>query len=306
VTYAPPIRDVRCSINGFDPFILFPKDGEYDDVEEEIVITLPDLRPGQTTIELTTRNTFGAISTLYKKEIFVISLLYYDFRIESRNDGIDISWSMRGETFGAKYELHRLTTGAGESSDKVIATDAQIKRVTRPGGQVKLEYFDTDVTPGANYSYYAVGTFEFQYEGQMTGFEIGSQEVGTTAPFPISGGLLSTPSPNPFSDNTRFSMNVPPTFRQVDPASNLASGRGRDYGISAAFQEPVKTAVKVEVFDVLGRRVTTVYSGELFANIITLSWDGRDENNAQVPSGVYFLKATAGEATDVKKILVIR
>lgn len=59
--------------------------------------------------------------------------------------------------------------------------------------------------------------------------------------------------------------------------------------------------VTLEIFNVLGEKVQTVYSGSMSAGEHELAWNG---DNAS--SGVYFYKLTAGEKTAVKKMALIK
>ena len=59
------------------------------------------------------------------------------------------------------------------------------------------------------------------------------------------------------------------------------------------------------VFDVQGRRVTTIASGVMDAGRYELIWNGTDDRGAEVSSGVYFYEVkTAGQAKINKMALV--
>ena len=69
---------------------------------------------------------------------------------------------------------------------------------------------------------------------------------------------------------------------------------------------PAKADVKVEVFDVTGRRVReTVVTGRL-AGWSTVHLDARDDKGRNLPSGVYFYKVHAGNETVTKKMVIAR
>ena len=44
----------------------------------------------------------------------------------------------------------------------------------------------------------------------------------------------------------------------------------------------------------------------MFSRVETLSWDGTNNRNSPVPSGIYFIRASAGPSTEVKKVVVVR
>ncbi len=64
--------------------------------------------------------------------------------------------------------------------------------------------------------------------------------------------------------------------------------------------------VKLQVFDLLGRRVRTLVSGRLSAGRHTRTWDGKDEAGKPVSSGVYLCEFKAGRVRQVNKMILIR
>jgi hypothetical protein len=100
-------------------------------------------------------------------------------------------------------------------------------------------------------------------------------ETSISVPDPVvlpSSFALDQNYPNPFNPNTTFQ-----------------------------FALPRKEHVSVSVFDLLGREVATVFSGELNAGVHRRQWDG-----SALPSGVYFYRLQAGDFMDTKKLIVLR
>ena len=62
-----------------------------------------------------------------------------------------------------------------------------------------------------------------------------------------------------------------------------------------AFQIPSRTKVDLRLFDVSGREVATLASGDFDAGVHTVDWDGRDDRGHLVPSGVYFYRLNTQE-----------
>ncbi len=68
-----------------------------------------------------------------------------------------------------------------------------------------------------------------------------------------------------------------------------------------AFTIPSRNFVKLKVYDVLGREVATVLSGELEAGEYARQW-----NAAGFPSGMYFYRLEAGSFVGVKKLILLK
>lgn len=76
-----------------------------------------------------------------------------------------------------------------------------------------------------------------------------------------------------------------------------------DIGFSVAS----RSTVKLDVYDIGGRRVTTLVDDEPYEpGIHRVSWDGRDLLGQQAASGVYFYRLHVGEWTATHKMLKLR
>jgi hypothetical protein len=88
---------------------------------------------------------------------------------------------------------------------------------------------------------------------------------------------LSQNYPNPFNPTTHFSVDVPRA-----------------------------SAVDVTVFDVLGRKITTLMTGEQEAGYHVMEWDSKDSHGLTVPSGMYMIRMTSGDFSAVRKIMLMK
>jgi flagellar hook assembly protein FlgD len=64
--------------------------------------------------------------------------------------------------------------------------------------------------------------------------------------------------------------------------------------------------VSLKIYDILGREIKTLVNEFQNAGYKSVLWDGRNNNGAEVSSGVYFCKIIAGDFVDVKKMAVIK
>ncbi|MCA9753541.1 MAG: lamin tail domain-containing protein [Gemmatimonadetes bacterium] len=72
------------------------------------------------------------------------------------------------------------------------------------------------------------------------------------------------------------------------------------------FALPNGGEARLRVFDVRGRLVRTLVNGEMPAGRHTVAWDGHNDDDRQVASGVYFYRLQAGDKEMTRKMLVVR
>ncbi len=75
---------------------------------------------------------------------------------------------------------------------------------------------------------------------------------------------------------------------------------------SIKFALPTKSYVSVNVYNLLGQEIAILVDQELPAGTYTAEWDGRDKNNTEVASGIYFYKLVAGDFIDTKKMMLVK
>lgn len=64
--------------------------------------------------------------------------------------------------------------------------------------------------------------------------------------------------------------------------------------------------VRLEIYNLLGQKITTLADNHQPAGRYHLIWNGRDSHGNNVASGIYFYKLTAGIFTQVKKMVLTR
>lgn len=72
------------------------------------------------------------------------------------------------------------------------------------------------------------------------------------------------------------------------------------------FALPEDSWVKVEVFNILGQKITTLVDEYLSAGYKETGWDGTDSRGNDVASGIYFYKINARNFTDIKKMVLLK
>ena len=74
--------------------------------------------------------------------------------------------------------------------------------------------------------------------------------------------------------------------------------------VSYALSE--KKRVRLEIYDILGRRVRTLADQQMEPGLHRIEWDGRNEAGQPVASGVYLTRLVAGEKTLTDKMVLVR
>jgi len=64
--------------------------------------------------------------------------------------------------------------------------------------------------------------------------------------------------------------------------------------------------VDLGIYNVLGQRVRTLYSGDLSAGEHTRVWDGRDEAGVDLPPGIYFVRVTQNQVSESSRLVLLR
>ncbi len=74
-----------------------------------------------------------------------------------------------------------------------------------------------------------------------------------------------------------------------------------------AFDLPHAVTVRLDIYDVAGRRVRSLLQGQVMAaGNRTVVWNGQDNSGRQAATGVYFYRLQAGEFTDTGRMMLVK
>ena len=129
-----------------------------------------------------------------------------------------------------------------------------------------------------NSSYEILGAADNGKIVALSGGTNASTEINELANVQIPGEFrLSQNYPNPFNPSTNIHFDVP------------------------------KTAdVEIHIFDVLGRRIRSFLFQNLTAGSHWIIWDGKNEQNKVVPSGIYIYQARMGSQKISRRMLLLK
>ncbi len=72
------------------------------------------------------------------------------------------------------------------------------------------------------------------------------------------------------------------------------------------FGLPVSQYVRIDVLNILGKRIETLVSEVLPSGSWSVTWDGRNTEGRSATSGVYFYRMTAGEYSQTRKMVLVK
>jgi flagellar hook assembly protein FlgD len=72
------------------------------------------------------------------------------------------------------------------------------------------------------------------------------------------------------------------------------------------FDLPLAQNVSLVVFDISGRKITTLVDEALDAGYHSVDWSGRDEEGIEMASGVYFYKIKAGPLKRTERMVLLK
>jgi hypothetical protein len=128
-------------------------------------------------------------------------------------------------------------------------------------------YTDGDVEPGSTY-WYCIGAVYADGEWMSATERIA---IPTLSP------VLRQNIPNPFNPTTSISFTV-----------------------------PARSRVRLDVYDVEGRHVKTLFDDMIEAGTRSARWDGTNERGDQVGSGVYFYQLRTAETLLTRKMVLLK
>jgi hypothetical protein len=72
------------------------------------------------------------------------------------------------------------------------------------------------------------------------------------------------------------------------------------------FSVPERADVKLEIYNILGRKVKTLVERVMPAGDYTVQWDGTNLSGQSVATGIYLYRLTAGDHSASRKMLLLK
>jgi len=148
--------------------------------------------------------------------------------------------------------------------------------IINPTLVTETEYLDENLDTG-QYIYYVTAVYD-EGESDPTD-EVTVDIVNNVGEEPVTPFVTKLHSnyPNPFNPETTIGFSV-----------------------------ENQSLVTVEIYNIIGQRVRVLVNEVMEAGEHSAVWNGRDRNNREVSSGIYFYRMQSGEYTDTKKMILMK
>ena len=143
---------------------------------------------------------------------------------------------------------------------------------------IEIFYHDTGLSYGIYYyvvtAVYEEGESSFSNPTQAYSGSVGNEDNNVPSNCVMK---LHNNYPNPFNPSTTISFDLP---RETD--------------------------VEITVYNIKGQKVKVLTNDHFEKGTHSVIWNGKDNSNKSVASGIYFYKLSAGNETKVNKMLLLK
>jgi hypothetical protein len=187
---------------------------------------------------------------------------------------VELHWITQSETDVSGYYVFR-------SLEDNVSSAIQVSTfipATNTSTEAEYSYVDEEVMPNTTYFYWLQNmdmNGDITYHGPVT-VHVNDNNGGGTPEIPLLTSLQKV-YPNPFFNSATIS-----------------------YGLAK------NEAVTIEIYNVKGSKVRTLVSSTKASGNYRETWNSLDSNGNACPSGVYYIKMTAGKYTTTQKAVLVK
>ncbi|MDZ7376860.1 MAG: T9SS type A sorting domain-containing protein, partial [candidate division KSB1 bacterium] len=206
-------------------------------------------------------------------------LQFNSFNFQSDTNGVWLNWSTFAGTENLGFDVFRSLSQMGNFT--LINPDV-IPAANNQNGFNNYSFFDPDVEPGQTY-YYKISDVTIDGEATATYGPV-AVTAGTTRIAEETSALrapvgyeLGNAYPNPFNGQTAIQYSL------ARPAD-----------------------VSIAIYNLQGQKIRTLLSERQTAGNHTVHWNGHDELNQPVGSGVYLYRITINNSSEAKRVVYLK
>ncbi len=225
----------------------------------------------------------GAINLNQSAQDISLPVQLLSFTASVRENQVYLQWETAAEVDNLGFIIRRSEDAQGPfQTIASYKTESALEGAGNSSQPHQYVYKDPAVFDGNTYWY---ELYDVDINGRETLQRTISVTIGSTGNEPVETETIDLPlkfnlypnRPNPFNPGTRISFDI-----------------------------PHETYADLSVFDVLGRKVVTIFSGEIDARSHEYYWNGLDAAGRDVPSGFYFCILSSRDYYAGRKMLLIR
>ena len=139
------------------------------------------------------------------------------------------------------------------------------------------------------------------------------------APTSIAGGVITWPSTFTLAQMswtpTNLTVENPPDLGPVTGVTENSSGLPTGFALNQNYPNPFnpstvityslpkQTQVRLEVFNILGQKVASLFNQVQTAGTHSIAWNAQDDHGRQLSSGIYMLRMQADAFSQVRKMV---
>lgn len=221
-----------------------------------------------------------------------------------------------------------LDSGAAPAITYQAGWEGPLKFARRSGGVWTIEVVDATSNSGEwcdlalddfgnpHISYYSGASGDLKYATRSAGAWYSQTidfagDVGTTNSIAVDGqGFVHVSYYDSSNKDLKYAISqyatgVPERARhaiRLTVAPNPVSASGT----SITYQSPSGGTFDLAIFDITGRRVSTLLEGSSSLKDGTVSWSGRDDAGRSVATGTYFLRFASGDENETLRITLVK
>ncbi len=272
--------------NGFDESLLIPAyfnstKGEWKKIDS---FTLDTVNNKITIQNLTyfTKFTIGLPEAFQQDQALPVVLK--NFAAFPGNKTVTLKWETFSEMNNLGFELYR---SFSKKDNFEIISDYKINPKLKGVGNssTKRSYFFVDNN--------VINNFTYWYKLVDVGID-GSKKENLISCARPSDNFANHQETDEIPDHFVLKQNYPNPF---NPITRI------DFGIP---QIQSNNHTRIEVYSILGEKIKVLFNSSLFAGYYYVQWDGKDNNENIVSSGIYFIVLQNGKTIITKKVTFIR